>query len=433
MVAKAWNLDRNTGGLIPLPDPLLQSLWFVDPIRGDDNNSGATKTDALKTLTQIVVRWGSRSPYLANPTTIYILGDIPTTDGWAGMCPVFGPGASLVFQGQLGIPLATVTIGTYTLPNFTAGTLNTITAQGETGAFWSQYVGCYAYDVTQKAYFMIGADAGNATAQISQPRSSPDSFPGTLVPLADGDIVKIYNLSTLPVSDTNSSGAGEVLSETLTFRQLNLVAINSVIQLNAAVAIAESTIGSLVGGSLDGDYVSLFGVYMVSQFSSAYTPWNGSANFYGGWIVGAGTVFSGFVSLDGDIVIPLRIHWLGGASINIFRAYFGQTMDIDSSPKAYFNITGVSNYGDGFVWGPGGWDASNNALVNSSGLPFTEVCLLKGELLISTPSGVGSSNTGWYFNTATGVFASEAMTTAGVDLRGGYCNPLTNDGIYNQG
>jgi hypothetical protein len=202
-------------------DATRQAAWYVDPLAGSDDNSGLTSGASLKTIAEIVRRWGG-NPTITQPTTITLLSNVPATDGWAGIVPVFGPAGTLTVTAPVGTT-ATLTIGTFTPPSYSGGTLGTINVPGHT---WTP--GTFVSDITAAGYFWIVADLGGGTASVSQAFVSPNFF-GAYVTIASGDTISLESFVTLPMSDNEFSGA----QGALTFRRLAIVPIGSVINLTA--------------------------------------------------------------------------------------------------------------------------------------------------------------------------------------------------------
>jgi hypothetical protein len=403
-----------------MPGAAQQALWCVSLLAGRDDADGLTDATPIRTVAEIFRRWGSSTPYLNQPTVVRLLAPNGPGDGWDGVRPVFGPNGSLKITSPLTV-LATVTLGAYTPADFAAGTLNLITAQGETGAFWSAYIGKYVLDVTQGAYFFVGQDRGGGQAAISSPRKTPDVFPGQAVTIAAGDVLQICELTTFTFSRAEASGQKGIFNCIL-LSQLDLAAVNLQAFLGDISVVAESSISSLIG-TLTNFNIELYGCF-VGAPGAATGPWQGGAQIRGGWFVGRGNDFGPGTVLDDDVVIEQRIHWTGGP-IQFGQVYFGQTNTVDSPGECVFSVTSSLSGGPPRVWGPGGFNALNCSLINSSGLAFAAVVLLTGPLTL-----VGLA-AGYYF-TGTG-FASEPITAAGVDTRGGYSMPTSGVRIANQG
>lgn len=91
--------------------------WFVDPVAGNDENTGATALTALRTLAELGRRWGDGpvqqigDPGLAINLTI--VNDIPDPDALV-LRPVFGPDTALRIFGGVSATLRTGTVTGYT-------------------------------------------------------------------------------------------------------------------------------------------------------------------------------------------------------------------------------------------------------------------------------------------------------------------------------
>jgi hypothetical protein len=452
--------------VVPVSNPALSvSAWSVNASTGSDGNYCTNSSIPCATVGHIFsALFGTNAPALNQATVITVGSSLPVTDSWSGYRPSFGPNGSLSVQCTLPSSFVAATIGTFTPPNYTAGTLGTITASGQSGSYWSTacgsactaantpYPNCtaagvgsckgaYILDPAVGGYFSVVADLGSATAQIDQPRTTPDypvgSFPGSYVTVANGDALQIYPLGTLQnvyVGDTASAGASG-----LSFQRCCLVGAGSfgTLLVHTGTIISESQIIASVvtDNSVTATIVLVGDFFTNSSIRFGYSQLElASGIVYGGWSDGVAPTLGGgaYLVLDGDAVFPYRIHWTPGGSVNFARAYLGQTNDPDSNPEGSFTIYS-SNYGSSRLWGPAGWLASNNRLVNSIPQPFAAGVLLTGSPTMFGCGNSSPSTTGWYFQPDSGTFASEVMTWAGVDTRGGYVNPCAiPDGISNQ-
>jgi hypothetical protein len=123
-ISNATNNAVWTAGLNSVSNPSwLVPDWYVAPISGSDSNDGMTVTTPVQTIMGgIVSRWGTRSPILAQTTTIHLLE--PETLGQESvvLSPVIVNGASFVILGT-NIVVGTTTISAITTPlDPTAGT-----------------------------------------------------------------------------------------------------------------------------------------------------------------------------------------------------------------------------------------------------------------------------------------------------------------------
>jgi hypothetical protein len=125
-------LYRSVLAEAPSGEGLLQPAWFIDPSNStgnaNDSNTGVTAGSPLLTFKELVARWGTNSPPLAQDTTITFLSSQPNM-GLGDPIKIYpqllGIGASLFFVGSL-TKVATDRISTYTPRNRTAGTLDSI-------------------------------------------------------------------------------------------------------------------------------------------------------------------------------------------------------------------------------------------------------------------------------------------------------------------
>src|SRR5579872_1245038 len=59
---------------------LTQAAWWIDPQAGSDSNTGVTSGTPLKTWAELVRRWGTNAPFLAQTTTVtFLSSQIPGT------------------------------------------------------------------------------------------------------------------------------------------------------------------------------------------------------------------------------------------------------------------------------------------------------------------------------------------------------------------
>jgi len=91
---------------------LLQTSWFIDPVNGNDTNSGATLALALKTDAERQRRWGP-STRLVAPTTVTYASSPPSTDK-VNYDVAYLDGASLTVQGTPTIVKPNITLSAVT-------------------------------------------------------------------------------------------------------------------------------------------------------------------------------------------------------------------------------------------------------------------------------------------------------------------------------
>lgn len=140
----------------------MQASWFIDPILGNDGNSGASPTEALKTVAMRQERFGP-SAIIKGDVRITYLGAIPATDVENIAARVMA-GSKLTLRGTPAILLiagaATATLQAVTVMDRYSDQLCSVTAVG----LDATHVGAIVRLVTgpnQGAYARIVRDHGN--------------------------------------------------------------------------------------------------------------------------------------------------------------------------------------------------------------------------------------------------------------------------------
>ena len=272
---------------------LTQPAWFVDPANASglasDNNTGLTAAKPLLTFKEIVRRWGSSSPALAQDTTITFLSsqpDLGVNDPINITPQLTGAGASLFFVGGL-TQVATDHITTYTARNRATGTLGTIT-------------GTTITDFTAYDNLLVNAETVGSTApSISAAFAAPIFLAGPAVTLSGTPAEAMNPLEIDITSGTTFSWS-----------------INGVVQATG-VAIASTVVLGATGITAN---FPMSSDYAAGQFYQAFT----SAWF---WIDSTATATA---TISAPMVEALGINWpppfatppwvtiANGAKINIY-------------------------------------------------------------------------------------------------------------------
>jgi hypothetical protein len=328
--------------------------------------------------------------------------------------PTIVGGGGLALRGTL-VQVATATIGTYTAPVFTAGTKGKITALGQSGAYWTTFVGRVVRDVTASASFVIDSDLGSATASISTPFAVPvTTFPTAPVTISNGDSLVIYRPTTVYGLLFDSTGLGNLTGGGVTISDLTLAAENE-ITFGPQVAVDECVL------TAPGIYTTRSGSNVQPALSSCYVTSTVEGSFYvtGGAMSAVGNNFQNGSSLDGDVLIDLRIHY-GSGEIFVRRAYFGQTNDIDSpvvNVQVYQSVL-TDSASASRLWGPGGLNVYSGMHFDLHHGSAVSTLLLTGSLQID------GATTAFPWVSASHAFGSAtAVTAANVDANGNLQNP----------
>lgn len=392
----------------------LQTTWNIDPIAGSNEGNGTSSP--VKEFAEIIRRYGTFSPYLRTAQVTYTwINDAPLSDPVSFVPYLLGNGG-VELRGALTIR-GTATIGVYTAINRAAGTLATITAVGQGGAFWSAFVGMTVHDTTAGAQFHVIADLGGGTAQITAPKVYPVTGLGADATIANGDALSIYSCAQIPMESLdaqtigNVSGGGAVVSSATIVSEAGVGWLGSLTQL-IECSIRCSLLSKPTFQSASGPiYVSCDGGL------GGYVPVSGTVGVFGGVMRNPGNNLLNQSVADGDAVFLQRIHM--GGSVRLGRVYFGETPTIDN-PRSQFQVLD-QNYGSCRLWGPGGLNAVQGTTV---GLfrPASECLLLLGSLTCD-----GGNGSAW---TPYGFGPPQAITSAALDANGNLGNPATGSSFY---
>lgn len=385
---------------------LAQENWFVDPAGGTDQNSGTDSGHAIKTLAEIVRRLGTSTPNLTVPVAVELLGDIPSSDPWPLFPVTASAGLKVIGTTQL---IATATIGIFTARDNAAGTMNTITANGETGAFWTPFVGKVIEDTTAGAWFTVIADLGTATAEISEPLGL-GTFAPAPVTIADGDALSIFNRSalTLPLEATQGING-------TTYSLLLLQA--GVLQLNGRALFDRCRNNSTT--------IEAQGLGIATQWANCDLAaiYEGGGNFYGGVARELndyrGTDFAA-CDFDGYIVLLSRSHVFGAITLRTAGLFGGSWLEDDTQPNYVRVLTPQTIYGPNpIVWGTASLSLQAGSLVRIKGSAVTSI-LLTGGITID------GASTAFPWNAGGAAFgAAIAINPANLDAQGSLQNPAT--------
>jgi hypothetical protein len=303
---------------------LAQTSWTINALAGSDDNPG-TADAPLATNGEVFRRIGPNSGPLAVAVAVEIQASTPDSDPWIWLPDLqdaFDPSAYLTIQG-VAVAVATATIGTFTARNTASGTKNTISAEGEAGAFWTPFVGLTVHDTTSGAQFFIDADLGDGVAAISEPVAYPVAQYAVPKTIASGDALTIYSLPT--VHFTRDSLAVGALSQ--------LQIAGSVVYFGGEVSLTECVVAPDYGLLSKEDTATSI------SLSSCYIPAS-AGGLEGKFTISAGSLFNspGSQLFAGSIVdvwalVNLRPHMVG--VVELGTVYFGQWFTDTGGPQAF--------------------------------------------------------------------------------------------------
>lgn len=346
--------------------------WYIDPVNGNDSNTGQTSGSPLKTWAELVARWGTYSPILNQNTTIKFLTSHSDNTDPVIFRPIIGKGSLVTIQGNTPTVItAGVILSGTTNKNYTVGSNSPlITNLGATGAT-AQLIRNNTHNSRAWAYKSLGGNSFVITQPFVPQTPGGTVFPTEVDTWSDGDsvdLLSLTNVNIVEISPTFTDYAGNV---SCCLYQLNIYTPghNEFGVLNS-VAVQEcqvSRIMSIRTGSSVGSAATYFINCYIGQF--AFSGDNGGFILEGG----APTVVGGTLSnvtavlaplntsqmiIDGDCIIGVGL--VGGiAQSNLYQnmgIYFGTTyldapIVLDGNSKV-----SASEYNDGYplIYGSSG-------------------------------------------------------------------------------
>ena len=415
--------SRKFGAARPpvIPASWATPAWFIDPSGGlgSDANSCTDSGHPCLTWGEIWARWGGL-PILAQATTVTFLSDqvAPWADPLVFSACSTTPtgGGPLTISGTL-VAQTTTTVGAYTPRSHAAGTLDKITASGQSGAYWTPFVGLMIHDTTRDSYFYVLRDDGTATAEITAPVATSiglnqGAAPG-FVTIVNGDSISVVRPSRVFMPQFNSTCA---LLNVPVFSRLSFTAPDGVGSTNlTAITDAHNA------------HLQPF-VFSESIFENSVESGN-LGNIRNCLFRGNSTLI-GFSSLSSGGIIPHH-PFLGGSNgvdallqndvviltshdlaifgqITVVSAYFGENVPVGALElhRAVMDIVGP-------IWGPGTLLPALGASIFVFGGAVTNVLLVGGMQIDGSSSAWNQYQT------------TVSVTPANLDTYGVLRNPNT--------
>lgn len=393
-----------------------QAAWQIDPVAGNDENTGLTAPAAIQTFAEVVRRMGTNRPALAQVTTFTWLNPAPASDVMVFFVTLIGGGG----LRMVGTPVQTAagTIGVFTAPNFATGARGNITASGAPAGFWTPLVGQSVHDTTTGTTFVVEADLGAATAQISTSLAFPlplGGSAGVYTAPVNGDAFVVNQYPKIFVNQLEVYNLGTAAGSGADVRFLEMGGeLESL--YNTQVTFADCRLTAALMGSRKA-FDSQSGPICQSCFISGGLQ--GQWTLYGGASTG-NNFFMDQSRLDGDVWMKNAIPWQG--VLNVPRACFQATPTIGFMRPGNSLAIITSSFGaPSRLWGAGGLNLSHGASLELLGGTAVATLLLAGAIQLD---GVA---TGFAFVTATGIFTAPAIATtpANIDASTGLKNPRT--------
>jgi hypothetical protein len=374
---------------------LYQATWYVDPLNGNDKADGLTPTTAVRTYSEITIRWGvETAPLLHQTTTITFLNDQPDFSD-----PIIFTGnviGGLFLVGQL----TNVTHGTFTAVtprNRTAAQKWEVQDVSKTSDFWTPYLNTLVWDTTAGCYLWVDNDLGNETATTTEPMG-PATFdfptPPYVTPHA-GDAYVIQRQTQLYVLDFSPITVNGFASEMSNvwiitpapfssasvnaFVFMNLVRADPTINLGHVASFPAPTISNCFFG--DGASMGPGVTALGGEFDTIFIATGGISPVVldGDMLVAAtlqnwlGIVVFGAVYIQGDLELP-NLGPFGGGSVTL----------VVSNDAFYFIPA---------VWGPGAINVHTGGILQYSAGTAAAAFLKTGGIMLEGLSTANALNT----------------------------------------
>lgn len=419
------------------PNPFwLVPDWYVDPISGNDANTGTSPITAVRTIMGgIVQRWGTTSPILIQTTTIHLLAPETFQQEEVVLEPILVEGVSFVILGT-NVLLKSDTIAAVLTPlDPTVGTNLTITP---TGGVAGLSPGNLVQNTTRGSFALVDAIDGGGILTITQPfvqagLTTVSSNPGLVQDngWAIGDSLDFFespllNLKVIHPQGGDFGGNSPVCwLENLYIPSLGGVGFSTLTPTPVACSFVASNCKFDVFVTLDAQLT-----YIIGQFQNSWL--NGGsflgplAKIMGGASNTASVNYCGFFGGFADFNVILHTYTFLVDPGAIFGLVQGDG-DIFLNARSVLQILRPS-LGTPILWGTANLhvNQTNSVVANASlggSVPWTTCLLLTGSLTMN------GFTTAFGFDTATGTFTPGGITISAANLDaqtgGGLHNPRT--------
>lgn len=373
-------------------------------------------------VSELVARYGSNSWAPTVAQTLWQLSSepVPSSDPINLMILGSSPTGSFTYRGQL-LQVGSGTIGTFTNINRSGNQPYQVTASGQSGSYWTPFVGDMLVDTTTNSWMWVERDLGTATARITTPMNtlvgSPCALP-TIQSMANGDAYVLYDFPKVQI------GSFKVIGNPVSY------GIIGHLRVVDASGQAYGSIGTLSsGGGMCAEEMAISAAFVdtctttpINLFLTGLGPYSGDvggavAQGLGGNI-GCGAVATGVRPpplLDGDVLVDIGTELHLSAGVMIGNAYFGtgQVTDTDGVQGGIISLGFYDQpgfYGTAILWGPGGLELHDGT---------TFVCQhgCTGNLLV--PLTIKGGTTAFPWNAASHSWgASTTINAANIDDAG---------------
>jgi hypothetical protein len=400
---RAASVAGSGAGSFPDPSWAVPN-WYVDYAHGNDANSGTSAAAPVKTVMGgVVAKWGTVSPVLSVPVTIWIM-------------------SSQALDAEA-ITLTPVLSGNPTNPDLTTAGQLTLQPYTETGAAFT-LAGVVAKNRTTGELLKATAPAGATPGQLVVNNTTGSKAFIYAVAAGVMTMCQPINETSLTEDDTWANGNSMTL---VTLFGINALRIDDAFLTDLTLLDPTGTPGQSTVSFVSDFIVSCwiqpyvymgFGIGNTVYFNTYFDPGqtspieaSGETGFNGGSMPqGINTVdASATVDVDFDVILGGTSELIGVNSFGDIYLLAGSSLVATQDSSADFT---------GIVWGAGAMGVASGGLIFTAAATWNTQYLASGALAIDGATTASSYVAGTWTSGVT-------VTVAHVDADGGLLNPVT--------
>ena len=368
----------------PPPRCSVQSVpsWFIDPVSGNDNNTGTSNVSALKTYAELTTRWGcggdpTYRPHPSGTIAVTFLTSQPGTTDRVIFDPILDEGSQAYLIGQW-TQIATGTIASLTPKSTTAadGRLTVDLGAAALGHVGAGARGQFVVNTSRSSSVAaINEVLSGTTVALTQPMASNAPAPPTRPALKPaefdtwtvGDTWQLMQLPSVYVTESVPTIPENDGSIDQTFEYVEHIFVPDPIAPGASVAYLGQ------GATWTESWIDAFAIYPALSNAGGRqiinTTLGGGAILRDTTMAGGSMFFGGMIdlsSIDGDAIINDSVQ-IFGTGAQMGRVCAPVDTDIDIFTQLSFVNLGLIGYGDPHIYGTYELDISGSSA--TAGIP----------------------------------------------------------------